>query len=157
MLRPWGVRGEVKVELLSSNAEALAAGRPVYVGDETRPRDVQSMRVQGRSLVVKLQGSDTPEQAEELRDQILRIAFVVAAPLQPNQYYHYQIIGLSVVTLEGEELGRITEIIETGANDVYVAQGPRGEVLLPARIEIVKQIDLDAGRMVVAPPPGLLE
>jgi 16S rRNA processing protein RimM len=77
-------------------------------------------------------------------------------PLEAGQFYEHQIIGLNVVTTEGEPLGQVVQVLATGANDVYVVQGLRGEVLLPARVEVVRAIDLDAGTMTVALLPGLL-
>lgn len=155
VLRPWGVRGEMKVEMLSSHPEDLSPGKRVYAGED-RSFEVLSTRSQHGNWIINLAGCDTPEQAEALRDVVLRIPRQAAAPLRPNEYYHAQIIGLSVVTVDGEALGQVTEIVKTGANDVYVVTGPRGEVLLPARAEVVRSIDLDAGRMLVSLLPGLL-
>jgi 16S rRNA processing protein RimM len=155
VLRPWGVRGEMKVELLSSHAEDFAPGQRVYASED-RSFEVLSARAQRGRWIIKLAGYDTPEQAEALRDVVLRIPRQAAAPLRPNEYYHEQIIGLSVVTVDGETLGQVTEILATGANDVYVVTGSRGEVLLPARAEVVRSVDLAAGRMIVSLLPGLL-
>lgn len=156
VLRPWGVRGEVKVELLTSNPQDLAPGQLVYVGDETAPHQVLTAHAQGDAWIVRLTGYDSPERAEVLRDHVLRIRRANAAPLKPNQYYRRQIIGLAVVTVEGDELGHVSDILETGANDVYVVEGPRGEILLTARAEVIRQVDLDAGCLRVVILPGLL-
>ncbi len=156
VLRPWGVRGEVKVALLSSHPEDLSPGQRVFIGADSHPFQVHRVRAQGEALIVKLAECDSPAQAEALRGLVVHIERAAAAPLRPNEYYRYQIIGLSVLTLDGDNLGSVVDIIETGANDVYVVRGPRGEVLLPARVEVVKQIDLTAGRMLVSPLPGLL-
>ncbi len=79
-------------------------------------------------------------------------------PLGEGAYYHFEIIGLSVITENGEALGVITEVLETGGNDVYVIKSGSGkEVLLPALKEIVKRIDTEAGHMIIRPLPGLLE
>ena len=156
VLRPWGVRGEVKIEVLASRLADVERARRVYLGEEARPFDVQRARSQRGAMQLKLTGCDTPEQAEVLRGLVVSIALRDASPLRPNQYYHHEIIGLEVVTLEGAALGRIVEILETGANDVYVTRGPRGDVLIPARVEVVKQIDLDAGQVRVMLLPGLL-
>jgi 16S rRNA processing protein RimM len=66
-------------------------------------------------------------------------------------------VGLAARTAEGEDLGTVTEVLQTGSNDVYVVQGPRGEVLLPATREVIKKIDLDARTLVVQLLPGLVE
>ena len=156
VLRPWGVRGEVKVEILSSHPEDIAPGRQVYVGEERRVCEIQGARAQGDSLIVKLAGYSTPEQAEALRGLHLYIDRSSARLLRPREYYRHQIIGLAVVTLDGAHLGKVEEILETGVHDVYVVRGPRGEVLLPARVEVIREIDLAAGVMRVALLPGLL-
>jgi 16S rRNA processing protein RimM len=72
-----------------------------------------------------------------------------------GEFYAREVIGLKVRTIDGEELGEVTEILVTGANDVYVVQGPRGEILLPARVEVIKGIDVEAGVMTVELLPGL--
>jgi 16S rRNA processing protein RimM len=156
VVRPWGVRGDVKIELLISDAENLTRARQVYIGEPPRAVKVQRVHLHGGSILLKLAGYDTPEQAEALRDQVVSIPRADAIPLRANQYYHHQILGLSVVTAAGEALGQIVEIVETGANDVYVVKGPRGEVLLPARVEVVKRVDLETRQMTVELLPGLL-
>jgi 16S rRNA processing protein RimM len=90
-----------------------------------------------------------------LRGQLVQIAREEAVPLQAGQFYEHQIVGLSVVTADGHALGQVVEVLATGANDVYVVLGPRGEILLPARAEVVRAIDLDAGTMTVVLLPGL--
>jgi 16S rRNA processing protein RimM len=76
--------------------------------------------------------------------------------LAPDTYFHWQILGLTVVTEDGQVLGQVAEILETGANDVYLVRGER-EILLPATSEVVRQIDPVAGRMVVHLLPGLAD
>jgi len=80
-------------------------------------------------------------------------------PHPQGQYHHSQIIGLEVETTRGEPLGDITEIISadnTEVNDIYVVNGNRGEILIPAIEDVVKSIDLERGRMVIEPIKGLL-
>ncbi len=79
-----------------------------------------------------------------------------AVALAPGELYQYQVVGLRVESEDGTWLGQVIEVLETGANDVYVAVGPFGEVLLPAITEVVREIDLAAGRMVIHLLPGLL-
>ena len=88
---------------------------------------------------------------------LVQISIEDAAPLEEGEYYHFQVIGVEVEMESGERLGRVTEVLETGANDVYVVRGPRGEVLIPAIESVVRVLDLEAGRMVVSPLPGMLD
>ena len=156
VLRPWGVRGELKLELLGSRAQDILDAKRVYLGDDRRPLQVERARLHGVVAIVKLAGYDTPEQADLLRGESLSIALSDAPPLKPNQYYQFQILGLAAVTVEGEMLGTVVEIIETGAHDVYVVTGPHGEILIPARREFVVRIDLPSRRMTVSLLPGML-
>ena len=79
-------------------------------------------------------------------------------PLPKGHYYHYQIVGLLVETEGGTVLGRVTEVLETGSNDVYLVKDDQGrEFLLPALKEVIRDIDLEKGLMLVRPLPGMLE
>jgi 16S rRNA processing protein RimM len=79
-----------------------------------------------------------------------------ALQLPKGQFYWHQVIGLRVESTDGQTLGTVRDILETGANDVYIVHGAHGELLLPAIKDVVKQIDPAAGRMLVQLLPGLL-
>jgi 16S rRNA processing protein RimM len=128
----------------------------VYLGPEAVPYTVARFHWHSGELLMQLADVRDRNAAETLRDQLVQIAREDATPLEPGQFYEYQIVGLDVVTTDGEPLGQVVQVLSTGANDVYVVQAPRGEVLLPARAEVVRAIDLDAGTMTVALLPGLL-
>jgi 16S rRNA processing protein RimM len=162
VLRPHGVRGEVRVQVLTDFPERLSQHAAFYLAHPDSPEDVQhraveTMRFHQQVLLLKLEGCDDRNRAEELRDLLVLIPIEDAAPLEEGEYYHFQVIGVEVETASGEELGRVTEVLETGANDVYVVRGPRGEVLIPAIESVVRELDLEANRMVVSPLPGMLE
>jgi 16S rRNA processing protein RimM len=76
--------------------------------------------------------------------------------LGEGEFFHHQIVGLRVETTDGEQLGKVAEVLETGADDVYVVRGNLGEILLPAISDVVERIDLAEGRMTVRLLPGLL-
>ena len=79
-----------------------------------------------------------------------------AVPQLPEgEYFYFQLLELRVLTQEGEDLGRISDILVTGSNDVYVVSGPTGEVLIPALADVIVKVDLDQGTMVVSLPEGL--
>ena len=156
MLKPWGVRGELKLEVLTGFPDRLGRLKRVYVGPAATPHAVTCFRWHSGDLLLQLEDVGDRTTAEALRGQLVQIAREDAVPLEPGQFYEHQIVGLAVVTAEGEPLGQVVQVLATGANDVYVVQGPRGEVLLPARVEVVRDIDLDAGTMTVALLPGLL-
>lgn len=157
IVRPWGVRGEMKLEVLTSFPDKLDRLERVYLGPDAVPHRVEHFRWHSGDLHLRLSDVRDIDAAEALRNQLVQIPFEAAVPLGPGEFYEHQIIGLNVVTTEGEPLGQVVEVMATGANDVYVVQGPRGQVLLPARAEVVRKIDLEAGAMTVTLLPGLLE
>ena len=154
IVRPWGARGQVKVEPQTDFPERFRPSARFIIGDgEFTCRSVVHSP---RGLVLKLDGVDSPEAAEALRGVLLEVPTAEAPTLPEGTYYHYQLIGLEVRTAAGEDLGRIAEVLTTGGTDVYVIHGPLGEVLLPATSEVVASIDLDVGRMTVTPLPGMV-
>ena len=156
VLKPWGVRGEVKIEILTEFPERFASLRQVFVGDDAKPFLVDHARLHGKSALLKFKGIDSPEDAEALRDQLVQVALEDAVKLPKGKLYLYQLIGLSVVTAEGEALGEITDVLDTGANDVYVVQDGTREMLIPAIEDVVKQIDLERREVRIKMMEGLI-
>jgi 16S rRNA processing protein RimM len=156
ILEPWGDKGEVKVEILTDFPERFNSLERVYIGQTARPLRVEKSRVLEDYAVLKLEGYDNRTAASALRGQLLQIPLEELMPLAEGEYYEFEIIGLEVWTEDGLYLGRVKEVIYTGANDVYVADGPKGEVLIPALEDVVLKIDLGEGKMLVRLPEGLL-
>ncbi|MCS7040911.1 MAG: ribosome maturation factor RimM [Caldilineales bacterium] len=157
ILRPHGVRGEVRMEILTGYPERLSLHRVFYLGPQAQPYPVESIRFHQGAALIKLAGCDNRNAAETLRGLLVQIPLEDAVPLEEGEYYYFQVVGLEVFTEAGECLGRVMEVIETGANDVYVVHGPRGELLVPAIGQVVQSIELAAGRMVITPLPGMLD
>ncbi len=162
ILRPHGIRGEVRVGVVTDFPERLGEHTDFYLARPESPElarrySVENLRWHRDVLLLKLRGCDDRNAAEELRGLLVQIPIEDAVPLEEGEYYHYQLIGVRVETADGEWLGQIAEVLKTGANDVYVVRGPRGEVLLPAVADVVLELDLDAERMVIHPLPGMLE
>jgi 16S rRNA processing protein RimM len=152
----------VRVQVLTDFPERLKQRTTFYLAQPDSPEEAQRHSVEGlrfhqQLLLLKLEGCNDRNQAEELRDLLVQIPTEEAAPLEDGEYYHYQLIGVEVETESGEGLGRVTEVLETGANDVYVVRGPRGEVLIPGIESVVRELDVEAKRMVVSPLPGMLD
>lgn len=111
-----------------------------------------------RHVLLRLSGIDRRDQAEPLVGREVHGEAHRLPELPPGEYYWFQVLGLPVVHAEdGTELGRLEEILSTGAHDVYVVRRGTREVLLPAVEEVIREIDLDAGCIRVLPPAGLLE
>jgi len=158
VLAPWGLRGDVKVLIETDFPDRFALLTRVYLGPKHRPYDLERFRLHGKGCaLLKLRNCDDRDAAEPLRGMAVQIPLAEAMPLEPGEYYVHQIEGLTVWTEEGDSLGTVSEVVFTGSNQVYVTRGPRGQVLIPALKDVVLKVDLEAGRMIVRLPPGLLD
>ncbi len=155
----FGVRGELKVRLLTDIPNRFAQLDAVYIGPEHVRFLIKSVRpYKGDMILLGLEGLNDANTAETVRNLNICIPLSQLAKLPPDSYYQHDIIGLSVYTLDGREVGRIIDIITTGSNDVYVIKTAVGqEVLVPAIKDVVKQIDLVRRTMHIDPMPGLLD
>lgn len=158
LLRPHGLRGEILMKVITDFPERLKPGIRVFVGEQHRPITVLERRSHNQGLLMLLDGYTSPEAVGELRNQFVYVSTADLPSLPPGEYYHHQLIGLLVFSDDGRELGYLVEILTSQANDVYVIQRSTGpELLLPGIADVVKQIDLEGGRMLVHLIPGLLE
>ncbi|MSQ29525.1 MAG: 16S rRNA processing protein RimM [Dehalococcoidia bacterium] len=156
VLRPHGLNGELRVQAFAPGAPNLKAGARVAVaGVEHR---VVRCRPEREQWLVMLSGVTSREAAEGLRAEIIEMRDDHVQREDAQSFFLHELIGLRTVTDDGRELGRVTEVLQPGANDVYVVQGPYGELLLPATPEVVLEIDLaqGGGVIVVRPLPGML-
>jgi len=134
----------------------LSAGRKIYLGPDRTPRTVRSLRSHGENYLVLLKGTADRTGADRYRGAVIYVRSDSAPPLPLDVYYNWQIVGLEVHTEGGETLGKIAEILQTRANDVYVVRNEGGEeLLLPAIESVILNVDLDAKRMLVRLIPGL--
>jgi 16S rRNA processing protein RimM len=155
--RPHGLHGEIIMDVLTDFPERLRPGITLYVGPKHQPLRLRSHRWHSVALLVAFEGYNTPEQAGELRNHLAYVKTADRPPLPEGEYYHHQLIGLKVVSEQGEVLGKVTEILATGANDVYVVRAEIGpEILIPAVEEFVQTVDLEHGELRVRITPGLL-
>lgn len=158
VVAPFGRRGEVQVELATDFPERFRERRRYHL-DGPRPgwAEVEGVRFhQGRALV-KFRGCDDRGAAEALRGSSLQVPPDEIPPLPAGTFYHFQLIGLEVVTDGGVPLGRLVAIHRTGAHDVFEARTADGRAcLIPALRSVVRAVDLEARRLVVSPPPGLI-
>jgi 16S rRNA processing protein RimM len=144
--RPHGLRGEMLMELETDFPERLRAGATVYLGPRHAPAVIGSSRGVSGGLLVRLNDIDTRDAAGQHRNEIVYVAASDRPPLENGRYYHHQIVGCRVVDEHDLAIGRVTEILQTGANDVYVVQRSPGgeELLLPAIDTVVLQIDAES-------------
>ena len=158
VLRPHGLNGEVRVELMTDRPERFGWLEAIYVGERNPRRvGVVSARQHGDFVLLKLDGYPTRTEAELLRNELLQVPEDEAIPLEEGEYFLHQLLGLEVVTESGRSLGRLTSVLETGANNVFVIEGAPGELLIPDIPDVVREVDVAGGRIVIRPLPGLLD
>jgi len=154
ILAPWGVKGKLKVEVVTDFPERFSPQATIYINRQ--PMAIDSTEWYKGKAIIKLNTVDSIEEAQKLRGQPVEIPHSQLYSLPEGQYYHFQLIGLEVWTTQGELLGSIAEILTAESNDNYVVRGATGEILIPAIDDIVKSVDLNKGHMLIEPIEGLL-
>ena len=155
--RPHGVRGEMRVEPLTNSFEFGTAER-VFIGrrpEEAAEYEVEALRLHQGKILLKLAGVDDRNGVEGWQNWFVYAHREDVPPLAEGEFYLHQLVGMAVVTEEGELLGVVRETIQTGANDVFVVEGGRGELLLPDIEEVVLKVDAAERRMTVRLMEGL--
>jgi 16S rRNA processing protein RimM len=155
--RPHGVQGEMVMEIFTDFPERLRSGVWVYVGEEHKRLRIRKRRPNNDTLLVAFDEITTPEGAGELRNQFVYVRADDRPPLPDGEYYHHELLGLDVVSEDGQQLGKLVEILSSTANDVYIVRPETGrEVLLPALKSVILDVNLKESQMRVHLLPGLL-
>jgi 16S rRNA processing protein RimM len=157
VVRTHGVRGALKVLAYGETLGEMQAGEKLFSieGKGQRQLTLVSLNSQPRVLIVQFEEIASMEQAQELTGKDLFIDKGRLPGLPSGEYYHFQLIGLSVETKEGKPLGTLSAIFETGGHDVYVVEKGGKELLIPAIEEVIGEVDLLNGKLVVDLPEGL--
>ncbi len=159
-VKPFGVKGEIKVEPMTDFPKRFKDLGRVYLvspAGEEIVCTVKSVRYAGEVPLLLFDGYDSPEKAVALNGWFVKVPEEDAVPLPEGQYYWYELIGMEVLSESGEKLGIIVDIFETGSNDVYVMKCGRRDVYLPATKEVIKRIDRKAKQMVIHLMDGLMD
>ena len=156
VVKPQGRKGEVAVQPFTDRPDRFPGLRHAYVpgaGDAVREVTVAACWPHKGRFVLKLEGIDSIDAAETLRGMELRIREEDLPPLPAGSYYHHQLRGLNVEDGSGAPVGRVEDILETGAEaPVLVVRGARGETMVPLAEAFVREVDLAGGRLVVIVP-----
>jgi 16S rRNA processing protein RimM len=140
--RPHGVHGEMIMDVHTDFPERLRAGRKLFVGEDRRAMTLKSTRPHAKGVLVNFQGVETPEAAGQLRNQWVYVRAADVPPLPEGQVYQHELFGYQVVDETDRSLGQLTEILQTGANDVYVIRDESGkEILLPDIPSVILALD----------------
>jgi 16S rRNA processing protein RimM len=164
--RPHGIKGEFYVSPLTDHPERVFApgvvlllGEPEADGPnpDLPPLRVTEVRPFQRGLLVRFGGVDDRNQADVLRGRYLYQSIEDVAPLEEGEVFYHQLLDMEVVTKDGAPVGTIAEVFELGPVNLLEVRGERGVVMVPYRPEIVVEVDVDARRMTIDPPEGLLD
>jgi len=155
---PFGIHGEVKLRPLTDFPERFERTSTIYVGDKRVPYRVEQAHMHKQLVLLRLAGIADVDAAEQLRGEQVWIRATELTPLQEDQFYLHDVVGLRVRHVNGQPLGVVTDVVSTGASELFVIRDPQGkEVLLPVVKSFVKQIDLAQGVILVDPIPGLFD
>ena len=146
ILKPHALRGEVSAEMLSDFPDRLQEGKVVFLGENHQEIAINSIRKTGKNYLFSFKGHSTRDSVESFRNVMVYIKNEVLPDLAENEYYHHDLLGMVVIDMHDKPVGVISEIITTGANDVYVITGEdpeKKEILIPAIRSAVKQINLE--------------
>jgi 16S rRNA processing protein RimM len=156
--RAHGVRGEILMEVFTDFPERLQPGMVLYLNSESDPLHLTKCRPHREGLLMTFDSYTTPEAIGQFRNQILYVRADDSPPLPDGEYYQHQLVGLQVTSDAGVPLGRVLEILETGASDVLVVRPEVGpEVLIPIVDEFIQNIDLAKAEITVHLIPGMLQ
>ena len=154
-----GIRGELRMLPYNPGSEALRPGTSIVLRRRSQRSDhsLRAVRRHKNFVLLTLADVDSMSAAEELVGAEVEIPVGALPALAENETYHFQLVGLEVVTTAGDVVGLIEEIFTTAANDVCVVRRDGREFLIPYVDSVVRSVDLEAGRLVIEPLPGLLE
>ena len=155
-----GIRGEVKVFPTTDDAARFKKLKKVTLdnGKERRELEIASVKFFKNLVILKFKGIDNINDVEKYKKAPLYVTREDAVPLGENEYFIADLIGLKVISDEGDALGILDDVLQTGANDVYVVKTTAGkEILLPAIKDCILNVDLERGEMLVHVLDGLLD
>ncbi len=152
-----GIKGEVKIMPYCDSAELFCEFDRFFLGKNHTEIGVERSRVQKNMVIAKLEGIDTPEEAEKLRNKVL-FMHRDDLELDDDTYFIQDLIGVEAKDADsGFVYGKIIDVMQTGANDVYVIKGEDKEYLIPAIADVVVSTDIDGNIMLIRPLEGLFD
>ena len=161
VVKPHGIRGEVKVYPFSEQPENFRKYKKIVLqkpaDEEPATYTIARSREQGKLAILQLDGVSTREEAEALQGSRVWLDNSELPQLDTDEYYWHQLKGLRVETETGVQLGTVAGLFSTAASDIMVVTGAGEEFMIPVKGQIIKEINSREGKVIVSPPPGLLE
>ena len=159
VVKPHGLDGVLRIRSYAEDGDSFLEAGSVFLktADRTREYPVVSVRPHKKGFLLELDGLDSIEAAEAVRDADIYVRRKTLKHEQEDEFFWFELIGLEVYLASGERIGTLANVLPTGAHDVYVVKRGNREVLIPGTREVVEEIDLERKRMTVAPMEGLLD
>lgn len=155
----FGIKGMIKVKPFTENIKRFDKLTKIYIKKKNieKEYEIEEVKYHKNMVLIKLKGIDTVEEAEKLRDGYLQVDRKDEEPLEEGTYYIVDMIGLEVYTDDGNILGKLEDIYNTGSNDIYVVKNEQGkQILLPAISEVIQKIDMENKKIIVHLIEGLI-
>ena len=159
IVNTFGIKGMVKIKPFTDDINRFDRLKKIYISNKNGKKEyqIQEVKYHKNMVLMKLEGVDTPEQADLLRQSYLLVDRADEEPLEEGVYYIVDLLGLEVYTDDNKLLGKVDDIFNTGSNDIYVVKDEMGkQILLPGIPEVLKNVDLERGRITVHLIPGLI-
>ena len=159
IVNTFGIKGMVKIKPFTDDINRFDKLKKVYIKNKDGKKEyqIQEVKYHKNMVLMKLEGVDTPEQADLLRQSYLLVDRADEEPLEEGVYYIVDLLGLEVYTDDNKLLGKVDDIFNTGSNDIYVVKDEMGkQILLPGIPDVLKNVDLEKGRITVHLIPGLI-
>ena len=159
VIRPHGLEGVMRIQSFDQPEHSFLKARTLFLklgAEEIHAHSVLSVKPHKNIFLLKLKGLNSLEDAEKYRGAEILVKKEVLVREDSDEFFWYELIGLKVYLDTGQYIGSIRHILPTGSNDIYVIRDGESEVLIPAIHDVVKEIDLEKGRMIITPLEGLL-
>ncbi len=159
IVNTFGIKGMVKIKPFTDDINRFDKLETIYIENRKgrKEYEIEEVKYHKNMVLMKLKGIDTPEEADLLRQSYLLVDRRKEEPLEEGVYYIVDLLGLEAYTDEGQLLGKIDDIFNTGSNDIYVIKDELGkQILLPGLPEVLKQVDLESGKIIFHLIPGLM-
>ncbi|MSQ47722.1 MAG: 16S rRNA processing protein RimM [Deltaproteobacteria bacterium] len=160
LVNTHGIRGDVRLLPHSFPCRTLYPGLTVFLQDaqgQLFTHKVVGARPRAPFVILTLDGVDSIDRAETLRDMTVAVEETVLPPLEDGEFYYYQVIGLAVRTTAGTDIGEITQVFFSGGHDIWVVRQGEKEYLIPVIEDIVRSIDIPGKQAIIEPLAGLLD
>ncbi|MBN2410292.1 16S rRNA processing protein RimM [candidate division KSB1 bacterium] len=158
--RPHGVRGTLRVEPITDDPQRYNLLSQIYIHSNKGPRTlytIENVQTVNRYILLNLQDINTRNDAEAFRGCYIEIPRQECIPLPEGEHYYFELIGFSVISNQGKEIGELQDVYSYPANDVYVVKNNEKEILIPAVDEFIDHVDYKTGTITINPIEGLLD